>query len=607
MPGIAGIISRQKSPAECLELVASMTRSMVHERFYVSGTQAFAELGIYGGWVAHAGSQAADQVFWNEQRDVALLFAGECFIDPAARAELARKGHDLGTAAGGWLVHAYEEQGEKFFESLNGLFSGLLIDKRLGRAFLFNDRYGIERLYWHETPAATYFASEAKALLQVLPELRAFDHAGVAQFLSFGCTLDWKTLFRGVQLAPGGTLWSIENGQCRRAQYFTPAQWEAQTPLTEAGFEAKFAELFPRILPRYFESGAPVGISLTGGLDTRMIMAALPPGTNKPVTYTFAADEGETLDASIARRIAGQCGLPHELLRLGPDFFARFGDYADRTVFNTDGCFGALGAHEIYLHEQARQRSAVRLTGNYGSEVLRSMSTFKATALAPGLLKPEFAAVVGESGTRRVDEEANPVTFAAFKELPWNLFGCLAAGRSQLTFRTPYLDNELVALAYAAPAVARTTAEPAVRFVQQASPSLGAIATDRGLAGASGGLRRALRRIYSEVTFKLDYMCSEGLPKGLSSLDGAYLWCNRRAGISGQHKFLQYRRWLRQELSGFVRERVVGTELPFWNPEFAATMAREHLAGRKNYSREINAVATLGAVDRLLLRAPKKI
>jgi asparagine synthase (glutamine-hydrolysing) len=111
MPGIVGIISRQKSPDECQRLVASMMRSMMHESFYVSGMQAFGELGIYAGWVAHAGSLSAGQVFWNEQKDIALFFAGECFIDATSRTELERAGHDLGTVAGGWLVHLYEEKG----------------------------------------------------------------------------------------------------------------------------------------------------------------------------------------------------------------------------------------------------------------------------------------------------------------------------------------------------------------------------------------------------------------------------------------------------------------------------------------------------------------
>ena len=72
------------------------------------------------------------------QRDgrVVLLFSGECFIDPETRAELRRRGHRIETD-NDWLVHLYEEEGERFFEKLNGLFSGVLIDKGRNQAFLF--------------------------------------------------------------------------------------------------------------------------------------------------------------------------------------------------------------------------------------------------------------------------------------------------------------------------------------------------------------------------------------------------------------------------------------------------------------------------------------
>jgi hypothetical protein len=68
------------------------------------------------------------------------------------------------------------------------------------------------------------------------------------------------------------------------------------------------------------------------------------------------------------------------------------------------------------------------------------------------------------------------------------------------------------------------------------------------------------------------------------------------------HKFLQYRRWFQNELASFVQERVAGVHLPFLNAGFLTAMARQHIAGRTNFSREINAVATLGAVERLILR-----
>src|SRR5437899_10147893 len=136
MPGIAGMISRRPG-RECESLVRAMVASMEHERFYTSGMYAAPEMGVYGGWVAFEDSFAAGQVFFNEQKDIALIFSGECFEDSETRTGLRQKGHRLGD----WLVRLYEEEGDRFFEKLNGLFSGLLIDTRQSKAFLFNDRY----------------------------------------------------------------------------------------------------------------------------------------------------------------------------------------------------------------------------------------------------------------------------------------------------------------------------------------------------------------------------------------------------------------------------------------------------------------------------------
>ena len=228
MPGIVGIIS-QRPPEECQSLVKSMIHIMEHESFYDSGMYSVPKMGVYAGWVALEGSFAAGQPFFNEQRDVVLLFSGECFADRETRTGLSRDGHERRQATGSWLVHLYEKEGDRFFEKLNGLFSGLLIDRRQGKAFLFNDRYGVERIYWNQANDAFFFASEAKALLRVSPELRAFDEEGVAQFLTFGCTLRERTLFRGVQLLPGASVWTFEKGSCRKNSYFSPQAWELQS------------------------------------------------------------------------------------------------------------------------------------------------------------------------------------------------------------------------------------------------------------------------------------------------------------------------------------------------------------------------------------------
>src|SRR3982750_2877764 len=147
MPGIAGIIGHRTAD-ECASEVGSMLASMKTEPFYASGTHMVPEMGVYTGWIAHSDSFGAGQALFNEQGNIALILSGECFADAAIQSSLRRKGHELETSKD-WPVHLYEEEGEQFVEKLNGLFSGLLVDQMRGKVILFNDRYGLERIYCH--------------------------------------------------------------------------------------------------------------------------------------------------------------------------------------------------------------------------------------------------------------------------------------------------------------------------------------------------------------------------------------------------------------------------------------------------------------------------
>ena len=604
MPGIIGIIS-QRPHEECKSLVKSMANSMEYESFYRSGIYSVPEMGVCVGWVAHKNSFAAAQPFFNERRDIVLFLSGECFLDPETRTDLRLKGHELGHSAGSWLVHLYEEKGDHFFEKLNGLFSGLLIDKRQGKAFLFNDRYGVERIYWHQSGDAIYFASEAKALLRILPELREFDQEGVAQFLGFGCTLEGRTLFRGVRLLPGSSVWSFEKGECHNQKYFSPETWESQPALTAEAFRSRFQETFKRILPRYLESNSNIGISLTAGVDSRMIMACLPQSGERPLCYTFSGEKRDTLDARLAARVAEACGLKHQILRLGPDFFSDFASHVDQTVYATDGYLGSLGAHEIYFNSRARALSPVRLTGVFGGEILRGVSMFKPLPVAQRLLNPDLAKAVTTCASQWSRDCEHPITFAAFREIPEKRFATPAASRSQTIFRTPYLDNELVALAYQAPETVRMSADFSLSFVRANNPSLSGIPADMGGMGDANRLARASARIFSKGVCKIDYLRTEGLPHPLSRLNSLFTQLSSALRIAGLHKYLSYRIWFQRELADYVDRVLKDVQVrhqSFWDSRFLEHMASEHRAGRKNYVRAIDVVVTLEAIERLFFR-----
>src|SRR5262245_30251563 len=140
MPGLAGIIA--SNSADHRARLHSMIDSMFHESFYTSGTCTEKELNLWLGWTWFKGPFVTGTPVWNQAKNICLIFSGEHFADKSngttSSADLAE-----------WL-RCYEKDGAEAFGRLNGWFSGVLIDHRENRITVFNDRYGINRIYYHE-------------------------------------------------------------------------------------------------------------------------------------------------------------------------------------------------------------------------------------------------------------------------------------------------------------------------------------------------------------------------------------------------------------------------------------------------------------------------
>ena len=589
MAGIAGVVSG-KAESECRRLVRTMLSSMRHDLSSEWGECGSPQAGVYAGWIAHRDSYAAREGR-RQDEEVAIAAAGE-FVSDGAPPDLRA---------------VYRNEGRAFPAGLNGVCSGLILDRGRQGAILFTDRYGLERLYAHQDGDTFFFASEAKALLRVLPHLRSLHEEGVTEWLAYGFVRPPLTLFRGVEVLPAGHTWTIEKTGRRQHRYFAPGEWEAGPELGSAEFESALPRVIGQASARCMEGDGTLGVSLTGGLDTRMIMA-LAPRARPVVCYTFGG-EHQTMDERLAARVALAAGFEHQVLRVGSDFLRDYASHVDRTIHLTDGCASALGAHEPYLNAKARALSTVRVTGNFGSEVLRGTSTMKPLALRPGLLRSDLAHADGEVAANARFAQ-HPVTRAAFQEIPWSLYGTWAAGRSQLTIRTPYLDTEVVDLAFRAAPAVRSSQELWLRAVGRADPLMARIPTDRGVLLSDGRTRGLVRRLGSEVTFKLDYWRTSGLPRWARPLE-AIVEAGFESGRVPVHRYLEYHRWFRRELAPCVREVLTDRrtiELPYWRGRDALeSMAVNHAAGHGTYVKEIGAVLTLEAIDRLLCTKPAPV
>ena len=579
-----------------------MNQCLMHEPFYKSGSYSNEELNLAIGWVCHGGELSDCRPIWNENQNVCLIFTGEDFADQRVVDDLKSKGHVFNPQNTDYLVHLYEEMGPLFLEKINGWFSGVLVDLRERKVLLFNDRYGVNRVYYHENGSGFYFSSEAKSLLKVLPELRRLDPRSLGEYISCGAVLQNRSLFRGVSTLPGGAAWSFSRGgPVRKEAYFKKESWEELPPLDSSSYYERLKETWARILPRYFR-GERVGLSLTGGVDSRMILAWAPRHSGTLPCYTFGGRYRDCADVKISRQIAGICGQPHQTIPVDREFLSSFPALAERTVHISDGAMDVTGAIDLYVQRKARQIAPVRLSGVYGGEILRRLVMFKPCSHNPDLIAPELAQLIKSASGTYADELAgHRLSFTAFKQAPWHIAPKFALERSQLTSRTPYFDNELVALAYQAPANLITDAALSLRLIRDGNPALEKVNTDRGLTLRPHPLVTAVTRLYQEFSFKAEYAYDYGMPQWLAKFDHALGPLHLERLFLGRHKFHHFRVFYRDELASYVKEVLLDPRTrsrPYLNGNCLEKLVNGHIKGNRNYTVEIHKILTTELIQR---------
>jgi asparagine synthase (glutamine-hydrolysing) len=605
MPGITGRI-RFRSRAVPEDPVDSMLQEMMHEPFYLSGKYINEQMGLSVGWTCFRGDVSDCQPIWNERRDVVLIFSGEHYGEKQEIEALRSKGHEFDTREASYLVHLYEEMGLDFLGKLNGQFCGVLVDLRKQKAVLFNDRFGLNRIYYHENSDGLFFASEAKALLKVLPGVRRLDGRGLGEFFSCGCVLQNRSLFTGVSLIPAGSRWVFFPGQpVERGTYFSQTSWEDQAVLSEGEYYEKLKETFNRILPRYLNGGRPIGVSLTGGVDSRLVMAWARRAPHTLPCYTFGGKYRDCVDVTIAREVARICQQPHRVIQVGRDFLGEFSALAEKTVYLSDGAMDVSGSADLFVNRVARQIAPVRLTGNYGGEILRGIVAFKPVVLHQELFAREFAAHLDAAAQTYAKEiQERRLSFVAFKQVPWHHYSRLCLERSQITMRSPYLDNDLVGLVFRAPPNLASSNELSLRLIADGNAALGRFGTDRGVRPRPIPIVTEARHLYQEFTFKAEYAYDYGMPQWLARIDSLLAPLHPERLFLGRHKFHHFRIWYRDELSNYLKAVLLDYRTlnrPYLRGARLEEMVKNHIEGTRNHTLEFHRLLTSELVQRQLI------
>jgi asparagine synthase (glutamine-hydrolysing) len=315
----------------------------------------------------------------------------------------------------------------------------------------------------------------------------------------------------------------------------------------------------------------------------------------------------ETYDVHIGRQIAEICRQPYQVIEVGDEFLRRFADYAERSVLITEGTVDLYRASDLYLSEKVRTIAPAKIVGTYGSEVVRHAVMFKPVEPPAGLFSPDFLPYVSAAADSysRLRQQ-HPVTFAAFRQSPWYHHGILALEQSQLTVRSPFMDNDFVRTVYRAPVESGPDEDVRLRLIQEGSPALARVRSDRGVGGDGWQWTTSLVHAFREFTFKAEYAYDYGMPQPLAQVDRFIAWMHPERLFFGRHKLLHFRTWLRDELAGYVRQMLLDPRAlsrPYLQKSVVESIVGSHLNGSRNYTTAIHKLLTLELLHRLFFDA----
>jgi asparagine synthase (glutamine-hydrolysing) len=320
----------------------------------------------------------------SEDGRVHAVFNGEIFNFAELRRDLAARGHRLATEGDSeTIVHLYEEHGLDFVRRLRGMFAIALWDRPRRRLVLARDRMGVKPLYWADTPYGLAFASEVKSLIAggvVRPEL---DPMGAELFLAHGFVPGPRSLFAGVSKLPPASLLVWEDGRATQHTYWTP--WDASAERAGNGWAEDTEQLLHLLRTATHDrmvSDVPLGVMLSGGLDSSLITALMAERSDRPVqTFSIGfAEDGGSNELPDAQRVADRLGTDHHALVTSA---ADHPDLLDEALWHLEepiadvSCLGFL-----LLSRLARQTVTVALSGQGADELLGGYRKHEIAAMA---------------------------------------------------------------------------------------------------------------------------------------------------------------------------------------------------------------------------------
>jgi asparagine synthase (glutamine-hydrolysing) len=608
MPGLVGYLGAQPE-----ENIRDRLQTMISALEPGGGFQVntIAQDGLGLGQVSLGVFNSQAQPIWNSAGMRCIFFEGELYNTKSLWDSVQPGSVHNGSHNDGALVLLlFEKHGYEFAQMLNGSFVAAIWDAQEHELLLVSDRMGTYPLYYAAFRGSFAFASGVRALL-AHPELhREPDRVAIAQFLTFDHVLNVRTLLESVKLLPQASILHYKDGEMRCEPYFVFKYPDPYPLRSEADYTAEFLSLLEQAVARQSQHDQPLGVLLSGGLDSRFILPYLIKHTNQNPLHAFTWGSEDCDDYRFAREIAHRTGVNHHFFELKSDWLLSLAQDAVRI---TDGMGNVVNMHALATLQEETRYSNVIFKGflgdammgfalrppfwaNYDDETLPHVhlqvhtsqgvisynqaerdllftDSFKKSIV--NAILDEYTSGMKASGSALLADQRN--YFDYLQRVPRMTIKGVEVVRQKAMVRLPFCDNDLIDFALRLPPGYRYERSLMRNAFIQAFPLLAQVpATPSGLP-----LVNCARdiRIRAERLVRW-HMHNRGMLKG---------------PYTERRPYAHYHEWFRT----LLREWVEGTllskrslERGYLNPDAVKRVVAEHMQGA-NHAVRLGALLTL--------------
>jgi len=409
MCGIAGILEFGRDMRASAAALREMCSVISHrgpddDGFYTDGAA-----GIGMRRLSIVDVAGGHQPISNEDGTLWIVFNGEIYNHLALREPLIARGHHYNTHSDTeTVIHLYEEYGADCVQHLRGMFAFAIWNRNTKTLFIARDRLGIKPLYYKLTPERLLFGSEIKAVLAhggIRPE---FNRAALPEYLAFGYLSGEESFYTGIRkLLPGHTMTIGPDGKAAIRQYWDLDATKPHESRDESYYVQSYRELLEGAVNSHLMSDVPLGVFLSGGVDSSAVAALMTKIRREPVeTFSVGYTEQTYSELPFARTVSDHIhSRHHEVLVNEHDFFAAL----PHLIWHEDEPIVWPSSVSLYFVSRlARERVTVVLTGEGADETLAGYTRYAFTlknaamdrayrSVVPGVLRRGLRNTVANS------------------------------------------------------------------------------------------------------------------------------------------------------------------------------------------------------------------